>query len=118
VGLKTIVYLCLMIENRFIHIKTGKLHFLDEVYDSVVFTMDSKCFPINEVRNLSIKEKETLLVNHICNSWNDETVKKISNRIKKYGKIKTTKPIGIKSNPSWMRKIVSYLSRLKRRVCN
>ena len=107
-----------MIENRFIHIKTGNLHYLDEVYDSVVFTMDSQCFPINEVRNLSRKEKETILVKHICNSWDNETVKKISKRIKKYSKIKTTKPISVKSNPSWMRKVVSYLSRLKRRVCN
>ena len=107
-----------MIENRFIHIKTGNLHFLDEVYDSVVFTMDSKCFPISEVRNLSIKEKENLLVKHICNSWDDETIRKTKERIKRYSKPQPNSTITVNTNPSWMRKVVSYLSRLKRRVCD
>ena len=101
-----------MIENKFIHIKTGKLHFLDEIYDSVVFTMDSKCFPINEIRNLNIKEKETLLIRHICNSWDDETAKKIRNRIKANQKSKSFNiPTTNRHSTSWLRKILSYFSR-------
>jgi len=101
-----------MIENRIIHIKTNRLYFVDEVFNDVVFTLDNKCLPIGEIRNLTTKEKQTELIKHICNNtWDDETIKKTTDRIKGYSNDSN----GI---TSWLRKVVSYLPKLGRGVRN
>lgn len=94
-------------------------YIVDEVYTvdnfTVVFTEDSKCFPICQLRT-GVKLKPTLIKKIASSMISEKTSQNIRYQINKelaYEKITnpTTPTI-----TSWLRKIVSNLSKLGRRV--
>ena len=111
-----------MISDRFIvNIKTNEIHRVDEYYSvdgvDVVFTTDEKCLPLNHTKSIDKDDINRVIAYSFCN----EIIKKQDfTELKKklHGTSTNFSYDPNNVNSSWMRKVVSYLSRLKRRVCN
>ena len=114
-------------ETRIINKNTGVIHGVDQVYyydntHYVVFTEDKKCFPSNIVRILTDSEKYNELSKYIVSSLNvNGSFDKLKITIKELNKQRNERINQIPNTPivsrtSWLRKIVSHLSKLGRRV--
>ena len=103
-----------------LNISENVTYIVDEVYTvdnfTVVFTEDSKCFPICQLRT-GVKLKPTLIKKIATSMISEKTSQNIRYQINKeltYEKINPTTDSNTRT--SWLRKIVSHLSKLGRRV--
>lgn len=111
-----------MISDRFIvNIKTNEIHRVDEYYSvdgiDVVFTMDEKCLPLNHTKSIGKDDIKRVIAYSFCNEIIEkQDFTELKNRLHENATKYSFDPNNV--NPSWMRKVISYLSRLKRRVCD
>ena len=114
-------------ETRIINKNTGVVHRIDQIYyydknHYVVFTEDKNCFPSNIIRTLTDSEKYSELSKHIVSNLNiNGSLDKLKITIKELNKQRNERINKIPTTPivtrtSWLRKIVSHLSKLGRRV--